>query len=167
MPNSQNINLEHSVNVLIESSLWSQQSLNYSELLLKTINLTLQQELVAGVAEINIKLTDDVSVQLLNTQFRCQNKPTNILSFPADNEDGFNLFFDENYQSLGDLALAYETIEREAREQNITFHDHLVHLLVHGTLHLLGYDHITDEEAEEMESIEVKILSLLGIANPY
>ncbi len=107
--------------------------------------------------EIAVVLADDAFVQNLNKQYRGKNKPTNVLSFPASLEEG----------ELGDIILAFETIEKEAIEQKKTFRNHTKHLLVHGFLHLLGYDHIEDKQAEVMEKIEIKILKKLGISNPY
>lgn len=103
-----------------------------------------------------VVLSDDRRVQVLNHEFRGKDKPTNVLSFPSDEPDEW-----------GDIVLAHETIAREAEAQNKLFWHHVAHLLVHGTLHLLGYDHIDDQEAEEMEQMEIAILSQLSIANPY
>lgn len=106
-------------------------------------------------AEASIVLADDDFVQILNRDYRGKDKPTNVLSFPQD------------LPLLGDIVLAYETIAREAEEQEKSFDDHLLHLTIHGTLHLLGFDHIDDDEAEEMEGLEIVILDQLGVKNPY
>ncbi|MGB0719887.1 MAG: rRNA maturation RNase YbeY [Bdellovibrionales bacterium] len=108
-----------------------------------------------GADDISVVLADDDFVRTLNRDYRAKDKPTNILSFPQDPP------------MLGDLVLAYETITREAADQNKTFNDHLTHLIVHGSLHLLGYDHETEAEATEMESLEIEILADLGLKNPY
>lgn len=124
----------------------------------------------------SVVLTDDAAVQELNRQFRTRDMPTNILSFPAyeDMKDlrealaapqDDPMLEDAGY--LGDMILARETIEREAKEQDKAVKDHFCHLLVHGTLHLLGYDHISASEAEEMEALEISVLKELSIANPY
>ena len=105
--------------------------------------------------ELSVVLADDAFVQNLNRDYRDKDKPTNVLSFPQDTP------------MLGDVVLAYETVKREAEEQDKGFEDHLAHLLVHGVLHLLGYDHEDDKQAEEMEALEVEILSRLSIKNPY
>lgn len=107
------------------------------------------------VAECSVVLGDDSFVQGLNRDYRGQDKPTNVLSFPQD------------MPMMGDIIFAVETIIREAQEQNKSFDAHLTHLAVHGSLHLLGYDHIDDDEAEEMEAIEVDVLRGIGIKNPY
>ncbi len=113
---------------------------------------------------VSIVLGDDLEIQGLNKQFRGFDKPTNVLSFPADEDD----FVPEGeLQPLGDIILAYETIQREALEQDKLFDHHLTHLIVHGFLHLLGYDHEEDVEAEEMEALEIQILASLGIKDPY
>lgn len=117
---------------------------------------------------VNVCLSDDATVQKLNCDFRGLDKPTNVLSFANVDFADFtatNACFDEI--DLGNIILAYETMCREAEEQKITLAAHFSHLLVHGFLHILGYDHILEQEAEKMESIEVKILSQLNIANPY
>lgn len=111
--------------------------------------------------EVSLLFTNDAQMQNLNARWRGKDKPTNVLSFAA-NESGLP------GPMLGDIVLAFETIEREAHEQDKSFDDHLTHLIVHGLLHLLGYDHETGEaEAEAMESLEREICATLGIADPY
>jgi probable rRNA maturation factor len=107
---------------------------------------------------VTVLLTDDASVQELNSQFRRKDSATNVLSFPAppNPED-----------HLGDVALAYGVCAREAAEQGKPLGDHLQHLTVHGVLHLLGYDHIGDDEAEAMEGLERAVLAGLGVPDPY
>lgn len=106
---------------------------------------------------LTVVLSDDAEVQGLNRDYRAKDKPTNVLSFP-DGEHGH----------LGDIILAYETVAREAIDQGKDFKNHMVHLVVHGVLHLLGYDHeLGEAEAEDMEAREIAILYGLGIANPY
>jgi probable rRNA maturation factor len=108
-----------------------------------------------------VLLTDDISIRRLNAQWRHIDKPTNVLSFPAPaGQQGA-------VQSLGDIAIAYETTAREAKEEGKPFADHLAHLGVHGFLHLLGYEHDTDAAAEQMEGLERVILARLGVADPY
>jgi len=115
-----------------------------------------------GDAEACIALSDDATVRALNAQFRGQDKPTNVLSFPAP-----ALPHGMVSHSLGDIVLAQETLVREATEQGIPLAHHLQHLVVHGLLHLLGFDHGTDAEAREMEHLEVEVLAGLGVPDPY
>ncbi|MCH2546036.1 MAG: rRNA maturation RNase YbeY [Alphaproteobacteria bacterium] len=136
-------------------------------------------DLLAGEREQlgqSVVLTNDAAVREMNKQFRTKDSPTNVLSFPAyDSIAALSaalatpqdemLLEDAGY--IGDMILARETILREAREQNKSPKDHLSHLIVHGTLHLLGYDHMDDDEAEVMEALEIEILRELSIANPY
>lgn len=123
----------------------------------------------ALMVEISIRLTDDAEVRELNRDYRGKDRPTNILSFPMLDQTGVTGLAKAEAGDclLGDMALAFETLIREAAEKNIPARDHFTHLIVHGTLHLLGHDHMEDEEAEAMESLETAILSRLGIADPY
>jgi probable rRNA maturation factor len=110
-------------------------------------------------AEIAVVLTDDSEIRALNRTWRNQDKPTNVLSFPAPAGAG--------NAHLGDIVIAYETVAREATEQDKPVAHHLAHLAVHGYLHLVGYDHENDGEAEKMERLEAAILQRLGISDPY
>ena len=112
--------------------------------------------------EIGVTLTDDKSIAVLNERWRQKAKPTNVLSFPAPPSPAPDM-----PRFLGDIVLAFETIEREAREQEKAMSEHVTHLLVHGLLHLLGHDHETDMQAQAMEGLETRILATLGIADPY
>lgn len=119
--------------------------------------------------EVSIKLTDDTEVQALNTAYRNKDRPTNVLSFPmvqADLLDGLDIG-DDGEVLLGDIVLADGVCSAEARERGVPLSVHATHLIVHGTLHLLGYDHIDDAEAEAMEAIEREALAALGIDDPY
>lgn len=122
-------------------------------------------DLPAPRLEVSILLTDDTQIQELNREYRQQDKPTNVLSFAALDED--SPIPPDGPILLGDVIVAYQTTEREARDEGKSFADHLSHLVVHGVLHLLGYDHIEDGEAEEMESLERSILAALGVPDPY
>jgi len=115
--------------------------------------------------EISVTFTDDAAIQALNKEHRGKDKATNVLSFPAYDPEVPHPPGEGVH--LGDIVFAYETIAREAEAQSKAFEDHLTHLVVHGTLHLLGYDHEGDREAEEMEALEISILRQLGIKNPY
>lgn len=116
---------------------------------------------VKGVAELSILLTNDAEQHELNAQWRGKDSSTNVLSFPQIEP------FDPVVGMLGDISLARETLIREADEQGVTFEAHFTHLVVHGFLHILGYDHLDDEEAAEMEGLETRILATLGIDDPY
>ena len=111
-----------------------------------------------------IVLSDDDSVAELNGQWRNKPKPTNVLSFPAD---GSMPVPPGQPRPLGDIILASGVVQAEARDQGKRLQDHFSHLVVHGILHIMGYDHIEDEQAEQMESLETEILASLGIADPY
>lgn len=124
-------------------------------------------ELDGPSVEISVLLTNDAAVQELNRDYRGQDKPTNVLSFAALDDDESPVVVGAPIL-LGDIILAYETCAREAVEQGKSVAHHTAHLVVHGTLHLLGWDHEEDEaEAEEMERLETRILAAFGISNPY
>ncbi|MHC1546945.1 rRNA maturation RNase YbeY [Phyllobacterium sp. K27] len=114
-------------------------------------------------SELSLVFTDDAAIKELNNDWRDKDKPTNVLSFPAfpikpGQKPG---------PMLGDIVIARETVIREAEDEEKSFDHHLTHLIVHGFLHLLGYDHETNDEAEEMEQLERKILARLAIPDPY
>ena len=112
---------------------------------------------------VSLLFTSDAAVQALNREWRGKDSPTNVLSFPAGDSPT-----ETDVEFLGDIALALETVEREALDEGKIFDHHLTHLLLHGFLHLCGYDHETsDEDAEEMETLERAILARLAIADPY
>jgi probable rRNA maturation factor len=114
-------------------------------------------------SEVSLLFTDNATIKELNAQWRAKDKPTNVLSFPAfPLKPGMALM-----PLLGDIVLAFETVQTEAEQEHKPFDNHVSHLVVHGLLHLLGYDHETDVEAEEMEGLERKILARLAIPDPY
>lgn len=115
------------------------------------------------IASLTIVLADNQRVEALNNDWRDKQKPTNILSFPAPAHS----LNDEGHAYLGDLILAYGVIFDEAGTQTKPFVTHLCHLVVHGVLHLLGYDHQNDEEADYMEQLEIKAMAALGLPDPY
>src|ERR1700751_1429388 len=119
-----------------------------------------------GEAELAVMLTDDSGIRTLNGNWRGIDEPTNVLSFPALQPTGARKPGDAP-RMLGDIAIAYQTMRREADEEQKPFNHHLSHLAVHGFLHLIGYDHETDADAEAMESLETEILAQLGIPDPY
>jgi probable rRNA maturation factor len=107
---------------------------------------------------VSLLFSDNAALQILNRTYREMDKPTNVLAFPASQQALVH---------LGDIALAAETVFREAEEQDKPAADHVTHLIIHGVLHLLGFDHIEDREAAEMEAMERRILALLEIPDPY
>ena len=111
--------------------------------------------------ELTIRLVNIEESQQLNSQYRHKNKPTNVLSFPFEVPEGIEL------NLLGDLVICVQVVEKETKEQNKSLFDHWAHMIIHGCLHLLGYDHINDVDADEMEMLEIKILAELSIDNPY
>jgi len=146
------------VDVMVESALWRGEP-GAEAMLHRAIG---EAAAVAGApadAELAIVLADDAAIRSLNARWRGRDEPTNVLSFPAGAPAGATL--------LGDIVIAYETTAREAQSEGKPLADHLAHLAVHGFLHLLGYDHAADDEAETMERLECTILARLGIADPY
>lgn len=120
--------------------------------------------------EISIRLTTDAEVQALNRDYRGKDAPTNVLSFPMVQPDLIEVASansDDGEVLLGDIVLAHETCAAEADGKGIALPDHATHLIVHGTLHLLGYDHVDDPAAEVMEQIERDVLRALGLRDPY
>jgi probable rRNA maturation factor len=159
------------ITVIIDRPCWENSTAHWESLLQPAVLKTLHQLNWGHSSEINILLTDNAVIQSLNKSYRDQNKPTNVLAFPSLNPDEIAaLYKNKPEQSpiiLGDVVLAFETIQQESNEQKKDFEKHLVHLTVHGTLHLLGFDHEKDDDAATMESLEIKILSSLMIPNPY
>jgi len=124
------------------------------------VNATLV-EVTEKEFELTIRLVNINESQQLNKQYRQKDKPTNVLSFPFEVPTGIEL------NLLGDLVICSQVVEQEAKAQNKALFDHWTHMVIHGCLHLLGYDHINDSDANEMEALEVKILAKLTISNPY
>ena len=121
-----------------------------------------------GGVEISIVFGDDELVHRLNREFRKKDRPTNVLSFAlTDGEEPAAPRGPDEPVMLGDVVLAYDTVSREAREQSKSPRDHTLHLVVHGVLHLMGYDHETEADARVMERMEQRVLADLGIADPY
>ena len=111
--------------------------------------------------EMTVRIVDEAESHALNLNYRGKDRPTNVLSFPFECPDEVEL------PLLGDLVICRQVVEREAQEQDKPLMAHWAHMVVHGSLHLLGYDHIEDDEAEEMESLEIQIMTGLGFADPY
>lgn len=117
---------------------------------------------------LNVCLSNDEEVHKLNKEFRGIDKPTNVLSFANVDDDLFwDALDDVDFAEMGDIILAFETLQKEADLKKISVYAHYCHLLVHGFLHLLGFDHQEDDDADEMEKIEVEILEMFSIDNPY
>lgn len=125
------------------------------------VNETLCQHVEQG--NLCIRIVNRDEIRELNAKYRKQDKPTNVLSFPAD----LPFEIQQDLHMLGDIIICSEVIQAEAEEQGKPCEAHWAHMIVHGTLHLLGYDHITDEDAKNMESLEINILNKLGFNNPY
>jgi len=141
-----------SIDIAIQAEGWPEDN---HALVSRAISAAAKQLEDPREGELSIVLSDDVRVQTLNRDYRNKDKPTNVLSFP------------QTGSLLGDVVLARETILREANEKSVSFEAHLTHLIIHGWLHLQGFDHQTDETAAEMEAIEIAALATLGIDNPY
>jgi probable rRNA maturation factor len=119
-------------------------------------------------SEVSVLLTDDAHQRVLNRDWRGQDKPTNVLSFPGDDAEGLPADTGQHAPLLlGDIAVAFETTCNEARDQHKSLADHFFHLVVHGMLHVLGFDHETPAQADEMEPLEIEVLAGLGVASPY
>lgn len=141
----------------LEDQAWAAVLPDVETLAAKAAEATLASEGALGEG-VSLLLTDDQTVRDLNRRFRGQDKPTNVLSFSApQNRERF----------LGDIALAFGVCAREAAEQGKPLANHLQHLVAHGVLHLLGYDHVSDAQAEEMEGLERAVLAGLGVPDPY
>lgn len=144
--------------VLVEAAPWNEH--RAMRLLIRRAVDTAAAELSTSAAELAIVLTDDSAIRVLNRKWRGIDAPTNVLSFPADIPAGAPPL-------LGDIVLAYETVAREARRDGKPFAHHVAHLAVHGFLHLCGYDHERDSDAETMEQLERTILRRLDVPDPY
>ena len=112
-------------------------------------------------AQVSIRIVNEDESQSLNKTYRGKDKPTNVLSFPMDVPEQLNI------PMLGDLVICAPVVEREARQQHKSSTEHWAHMVIHGMLHLQGYDHVSEEQATEMESLEINLLQQLGFANPY
>ncbi len=152
-----------SVDILVEAGAWPAKR-RLRSLVETAVKATLVEVAAEGEAsELSVLFSDDANIQQLNNEWRGKDKPTNVLSFPAfPVEVGSPL-----PPMLGDIALASETVTREAELENKPLEHHLTHLVVHGVLHLLGHDHEEEAEAEEMAAIERRILARLAIPDPY
>jgi probable rRNA maturation factor len=161
------------IDILTESPLWDDQ-LNIIEPLINELSNQVLASLnvlsVAKTIELSITLTDNKKIKELNNKYRKIDKATNVLSFPSQEifpDELLSLKIFNDYLILGDIVIAYETIDLEALQQNKSFKDHFSHMIIHGLLHLLGYDHQSEEDAEIMEKLETNILAKFSITCPY
>ena len=147
------------VDLVIEGGDWPDPDELETLIQVSAAEVAAERRFEIGKASVSVALANDEQLAILNGQFRGKPKPTNVLSFPPGPgaPDG----------TLGDIVLAFETVTREADEQDVSLEHHVQHLIVHGLLHLLGLDHETAGDAELMEALEIQILARLGIANPY
>lgn len=150
------------LDISVESDLWSLPDVE--ALCARAIGAALDEtgQRIMDGAEVSLLFCDDSAIRDLNRDWRGFDKPTNVLSFPAVTPDRL-----ARSPMIGDIAVAQETCAREAEADGKSFEDHVSHLVLHGFLHLLGYDHETEEEAEEMEAVERRALARIGIADPY
>jgi probable rRNA maturation factor len=147
------------IEITTQSTAWEKLS-GAEALVRRAVEAALRDEQIND-GEIGIVLADDARMRSLNKSFRATDKATNVLAFPAPKHHG------DAPRPLGDIVLAYETLAREAEAEGKTAEHHLAHLAVHGTLHLLGFDHIEDKDADAMEARERAILAKLGVPDPY
>lgn len=162
-------NLKIDIDFEVQDNSWpdlAALSLKISKIIFNKLGL----DKLAQSFEFSIILTDDNSIRKINSQYRAKDAATNTLSFPA--QDIIANKFDDlqihnGFLSLGDVIFAYGVIENEAKRDGKTFQDHFTHLLIHGLLHLLGYDHQNEQEAQVMENLEIQILLSLNIKSPY
>lgn len=156
------------IEVAVEAPAWRTAVTDPETLCRRAVAAVLAQQAPAEApakAEVSVLLTDDARICALNRAWRGQDRPTNVLSFPAPPAGAARPA--DQPVLLGDVVLALETAEREAAAEGKALADHVTHLLVHGILHLLGFDHEEEAEAARMEQLEVELLARLGIADPY
>jgi probable rRNA maturation factor len=146
------------IDIQVQSPLWNAQPL--AEQTIREVISAAAGALSTEGGEVSILLTDDSEIARLNRDWRGIDKPTNVLSFPASRVG-------QGDKLLGDIVIAYETLERESTDESRDFLHHLAHLAVHGFLHLIGFDHETDAQAEEMEGLESRIMMRLNMPDPY
>ena len=157
---------------LIET--WNAET-DWEAVCLKSLGAAIAQTRFGGLAKkkfdlsVSVRFGGDTEIQALNKQWRDKDKATNVLSFPMMGEEELGALAntDDGEVLLGDMILAHETCTREAEEKGISLENHISHLVVHGMLHLLGYDHIDEAEGNAMEALEIKALASMGLPNPY
>jgi len=149
-----------SVDIQAQSPLWDAQPL--AEQTVRDAIAAAAAALSTAGGEVSILLTDDKAIRLLNREWRGIDKPTNVLSFPAATTKA-----SVRMPLFGDIVMAYETLKRDCDDEDLIFLHHLAHLTVHGFLHLIGYDHQVEAQAEEMEGLESKIMTRMNLPDPY
>ncbi|MGZ3305642.1 MAG: rRNA maturation RNase YbeY [Asticcacaulis sp.] len=155
--------MDHLIDIEIEAEGWLDVLPDAAQIVSAGVTAALNAACDGHQQDVVVLLCDDDEMRALNKEYRQKNAPTNVLSFPAPK----SMRIKGVLEHLGDIALGLETCVREAAEQGKSLEDHVTHLSVHGALHLLGYDHMDDAEAERMEGLERRILKTLGVADPY
>ena len=158
------------VDIVAPSDLWASAIEELPQLVTRTVTAAVKATArVFRSCEVCVVLSDDRELQLLNKDYRDLDKPTNVLSFPGEplDNDEESYFVGSRPMVLGDIVVAYETMEREASKVPIPLADHLMHILIHGVLHLCRFDHENEQDAKQMEALESAILRELGIPDPY
>lgn len=150
------------IDLTVEAGEWPEEAA-LERLVERAVDAAFAETCTKGTSELSVVFSDDAHIQALNAGWRDKDQPTNVLSFPAFPPSRGSLM----PPMLGDIVLAAETVARESAMENKPLEHHISHLVVHGLLHLLGHDHITDEEADEMEAIERAALARLAIPDPY
>ncbi|PZO78319.1 MAG: rRNA maturation RNase YbeY [Micavibrio aeruginosavorus] len=161
---------DHEIDVAVQEPDWHASHLDLEDVartaILQALRMApLPEEIEGRSIEVSVVLANDDLLQVLNREYRGKDKPTNVLSFAQLDAD--SPVPEDGPYPVGDIILSYQTIDREAKEQDKFFKDHYTHMLVHGLLHLLGFDHVEEDEANVMESLEIRILENLNIQNPY
>jgi probable rRNA maturation factor len=161
------------VDLIINDQKWNTESIFkdykiiFENIIKETLNFLQIKLPKNSIIELSVILTDDKEIQAINKEYRNKDKPTNVLSFQVIPDDLESEIKKQPHLLLGDIFMSFDTLKCETKEQGKLIQDHFTHLFLHSFLHLLGYDHIDDFEAELMEDLEVKILNKLGIVNPY
>jgi len=150
--------LPFEIRISVNEPGWDNAGVNFTETAIQAIAVIWSVLDTGRAGELSIALISDDDIQALNRDYRNQDKPTNVLSFPMS---------DPAFDILGDIVLAFQTVKREAGEKTVKLAHHFAHLVIHGFLHLQGYNHESPEEALEMEGLEIAALHLLDIDNPY
>ena len=152
------------VDVDMRAGSWTKLLPNAADICCRATTATIE---AAGIRETNLEvsivLADNIFIQSLNRLWRQQDVPTNVLAFPCEN----SAVVDGKIRLLGDIVVADGVVKKEALEERKSIADHLAHMVVHGALHLLGYNHVSDEDTKEMEALEIVALATLDVENPY